>query len=143
MKYLVSACLAGIPCRFDGKEKTVPEIKALYEQWQAIPVCPELLAWLWVPRIPCEGGWKGVIGEDGKDYTELFLVGAKKTLEIIQENNIHTAILRSKSPSCWCGKIFDGTFSDTLIDGDGVTTKLLKEHGIQCMSEKKFLDSYS
>ncbi len=81
------------------------------------------------------------MGEDGKDYTEVFMLGAQKTLEIAQKNGIRTAILRSKSPSCGCGKIFDGTFSETLIDGDGVTTTLLKEHGIQCMNEKEFLDS--
>jgi len=138
---MVSACLTGVPCRFNGQAKTVPEIQALREQWQAIPVCPEVLAGLPTPRVPCEGGRGKVMGEDGKDYTEVFMLGAQKTLEIAQKNGIRTAILRSKSPSCGCGKIFDGTFSETLIDGDGVTTTLLKEHGIQCMNEKEFLDS--
>ena len=140
-KYLVSACLVGVPCRRNGKAKTTPEIKTLYEQGQAIPVCPEMLAWLWVPRTPCEGGWEGVVGKDRKDYTELFKWGAEKTLEIAKKNGVHKAILKSKSPSCWCGYIYDKTFSDAVMEGDGMTTHLLKQNGVEVMTEKEYLQN--
>lgn len=82
----------------------------MVEKEIAIAVCPELLAWLPIPRILCEGGCEGVIGKGWKEYTEVFQLGAKKTLEIAQKNNIHKAILKDKNPSCWCGYIYDKTF---------------------------------
>jgi uncharacterized protein YbbK (DUF523 family) len=131
--------LVGEQCRWNGKSKLIPEIKTLYEQWQAIPICPEMLAGLWVPRVPCEGGREQVIGKDGKDYTELFRSGAKKALGIAQKNGIHKAILKSKSPSCWYEYIYDKTFSSTVEKGDGVTAYLLKQNGIEILNEHDYL----
>ncbi len=138
--YIVSACLAGIKCRYDGKNNTDEKIKKLVEEGKAIPVCPEVLGGLTIPRTPCEiidnNGKIKVINKKGIDCTKEFLEGAKKTLAIAQTVGAKKAILKSKSPSCGNGKVYDGSFSGKLIKGQGVTTKLLLDNDIKVCTEK-------
>ncbi|MGL5675093.1 MAG: DUF523 domain-containing protein [Cellulosilyticaceae bacterium] len=139
--YVVSACLAGVACRYDGKANTCEQVIELVRRGKAIPVCPEVLGGLATPRIPCEqqrdaDGQIRVVSQEGKDCTEAFEEGARKTLAIAKIVDAKMAILKAKSPSCGCGKIYDGTFSRILIDGDGLTTKYLKAKGIQIYTEE-------
>lgn len=127
---LCSACLMGIPCRYDGKHKANHKIIALSKNEPLVPVCPEQLGGLLTPREPAEQKGGTVITQSGKDVTEHFTKGATQVLAIAKALGIKEAILKQKSPSCGCGKVYDGTFSNTLIDGDGVTTALLKQRGI-------------
>lgn len=142
---LCSACLLGINCRYDGQNKLNQKIIELAKKELLIPVCPEQLGGLSTPRegpeITGDGsevldGKAKVITKTGKDVTENFIRGAKETLELAILLNIKEAILKQKSPSCGCGKIYDGTFSGNLIKGDGVTTALLKRNKIKTISEK-------
>ena len=133
---IVSACLAWINCRWNGGGSPCQKIIALVKQGKAITVCPEQLGGLSTPRIPAEQKGDNVFTKEGKDVTKQFKKGAEKVLEIAKSLNIKEAILKQKSPSCGCGKIFDGTFSGELIQGDGVTTALLKKNGIQVISEE-------
>ncbi len=141
---LISACLVGENCRYDGKSSLVPELKKLVDDKKAIAICPEVLGGLPTPRTPCEIQKNGenikVANKAGVDYTSAFLLGAQKTLEIAKKNSTKLAIMKSKSPSCGCGKIYDGTFTKTLIDGDGLTAGLLKENGIEVVGEEEFVD---
>lgn len=137
---IASACLVGRKCRYDGEAREDADIRKLYEQGKVKPVCPEQLAKLPAPRCPSEivggdgedvlGGRARVMARDGGDRTGAFLDGAEKTLRIAKECGARRAYLKSKSPSCGCGRICDGTFSGVLRDGDGVTAALLKKHGI-------------
>jgi uncharacterized protein YbbK (DUF523 family) len=129
--YIVSACLVGEKCRRNGTSHMIPEIKQLIENWKAIAVCPEILGGLSTPRPPCEQQGERVVSKDGQDFTEAFQKGAKKVVEIAKEKWIKHAILKSKSPSCGCGQVYDGTFSGKLVAGDGITTKMLKQNGIE------------
>ena len=142
MKYLISACLVGKKCNYKGKSNVVKKIKEIYKKGEAILFCPEILGGLKTPResaeiVECDG--KVVKLSSGKDVTEAFVIGAGKALKIAKENRIEIAILKAKSPSCGCGKIYDGTFSKNLIDGDGITTSLLKLNGIKVITEEEFL----
>lgn len=141
--YIVSACLAGIKCRYDGDTQKNDEIVRLVEEGKAMLVCPEVLGGLPIPRIPCEiiydkDGNKKIINKEGKDCTKEFLDGAKKTLAIAEIVGAKKAILKSKSPSCGCGQIYDGTFSGELVEGNGITCDLLKDNGIEVYTEKDF-----
>lgn len=138
--YIVSACLAGIKCRYDGKSNKNEYIEKLVKEGKAIPVCPEVLGGLSIPRVPCEilsykKGKRKVVNKEGRDCTEEFFLGAEKTFQIIKATGIKTAILKSKSPSCGSGKIYDGSFKGRLIKGDGITSEVLKSHGITVYAE--------
>lgn len=138
--YLVSSCLAGIRCRYDGKCSENEHIIEMVKQGKAIPVCPEVLAGLPIPRPCCEiasldGDNIKVISKEGKDVTKEFLTGAEKALEIAKIVGVKKAILKSKSPSCGCGQIYDGTFSGKLIPGNGLTADLLIKNGIEVLTE--------
>lgn len=132
---IVSACLAGIKCRWDGEAKPCQKVIELVEQGKAIPVCPEQLGGLTTPRIPAEQKDGKVFRKDGMDVTYQFKIGAEEALKIAKHTNCDEAILKSKSPSCGSGKIYDGTFSGKLIDGDGVFTKILKKNNIKVITE--------
>jgi len=134
---LVSACLAGIPCRYDGKSCLCAKVKDMVDGGEAIAVCPELLAGLPTPRPAAENFGDRVITIDGQDVAADFVKGAEEVLKIAQEHGCHEAILKSRSPSCGSGRIYDGTFSKTLVDGDGVTAALLKRHGIVIQTEEE------
>ena len=139
---LVSACLAGINCSWDGKNRSDPEIKELVDKNQAVAVCPEVLGGRTIPRTKTEikrgegqdvlSGKAKVFDEDGKDVTLEFLKGAAAALDVVKKFNIKEAILKSKSPSCGVSEIYDGSFKSNLIKGDGVTTALLKREGVSC-----------
>lgn len=133
---LCSACLLGIRCRYDGKSKPDKRIIGLSRKEALIPVCPEQLGGLSTPRENSEIKGKRVITASGKDKTENMKKGAEETLKIAKLFNIKQAILKQKSPSCGCGKIYDGTFSGKIIKGDGVTAALLKKNKIKVISEE-------
>lgn len=133
---LCSACLLGIRCRYDGKSKPDKRIIGLSRKEALIPVCPEQLGGLSTPRENREIKGKRVITASGKDETENMKRGAEETLKIAKLFNIKQAIFKQKSPSCGCGKIYDGTFSGRIIKGDGITTALLKKNKIKVISEE-------
>jgi len=138
--YLVSSCLAGVNCRYDGKNSENNFVIELVKQGKAVPVCPEQLGGLATPRPGCEivkykNANKKVISKDGQDFTNEFIEGAEKTLAIAKALVVKKAILKSKSPSCGCGFIYDGTFSRELIEGNGLTAELLIKNGIEVYTE--------
>ena len=133
---LCSACLLGINCRYDGKNKLNKKVLRLTKKEILIPVCPEIFGGLPTPREPAEQRGKTVITKTGKDVTEYFKKGAKEVLKIAKLFNAKEAILKQESPSCGSGKIFDGTFSGKIIKGNGVTTSLLKKNKIKVLSEE-------
>ena len=144
---LISACLLGIKCAWDGKDNCRSD-KAieLLNFVTLIPVCPEQLGGLKTPRAPQEiqgGTGEDVLDEKCKvlnrneeDVTQEFITGAEETLKIARQFRIKEFIGKSRSPSCGCGQIYDGAFSQKLIDGDGVTTTLLKRNGIKVIKEE-------
>ena len=136
MNILVSACLLGIPCRYDGKSKPCKEVTGLAQIHCLIPVCPEVLGGLPTPRKPAEiqkGGQ--VINRAGEDVSRQYANGAEKALRIAREKGCTLAILKEKSPSCGSGRIYDGSFSHSLTDGDGICTALLRASGIRVIGE--------
>lgn len=133
---VVSACLAGINCRYDGKSKPCKKVIELVRKGKAIPVCPEQLGGLTTPRVPTEQKGNKVITKKGKDFTKEFNKGARESLKIAKLYKCKEAILKSKSPSCGCGEIYDGTFTGKLIKGDGVFTRLLKKNKIKVITEE-------
>lgn len=136
--YLVSACLAGVDCRHDAKNKLNNKIKSLVDSGQAVIACPEELGGLSTPRVPCEMISGKVVSKLGLDCTNEFNLGATKTLEIAKNNGVKKAVLKSKSPSCGYGVIYDGSFSGNLINGNGVTADLLLKNGIEIFNEENF-----
>lgn len=134
---IVSACLAGLKCRYNGSSKSNDKVVELVEQGEAIPLCPEQLGGLPTPRSPAEIKNGKVISKTGEDLTGNFTMGAGEALKIAKLVNCKEAILKSKSPSCGCGKIHDGAFQDKLIDGDGIFTRLLKKNNIKVLSEEE------
>lgn len=132
---IVSACLLGDACRYDGKAKVCENVIKLGERYNLIPVCPEVLGGMKIPRKPSEICGGRVISKDGNDNTEYFEKGAEAVLEIAQKNDCLAAVLKEKSPSCGFGKIYDGSFSGSLTTGIGVTAELLFKNGIQIFGE--------
>ena len=137
MKILVSACLLGTRCRYDGASKAHPEIAALAERHTLIPVCPEQLGGLPTPRTPAERQGVRVVTKTGSDVTEQYLRGAEETLKLCKLLGCEAAVLKERSPSCGCEEIYDGTFSGTLTAGDGVTAEVLKAQGIAVYGESQ------
>jgi uncharacterized protein YbbK (DUF523 family) len=146
---LVSACLCGINCKYNGGNNLSPYFLDLMGDGELIPVCPEQLGGLPTPRTACElAGGTGLdvieghalaYTRDGQDVTQGLLKGAQETLNIAINASIEEAILQSRSPSCGNGTIYDGTFTGKLINGDGVTSALLKQHGIHVWNEQEYL----
>ena len=128
---IVSACLAGLPCRYDGKAKPCAEVMELVRSGKAIPLCPEQLGGLPTPRPPCEIRAGRVMDRDGADQTEAFRRGAEAVLAAVQAYGATEALLQNRSPSCGLGWIYDGTFSRKLVQGSGITAQMLAENGIQ------------
>ncbi len=139
MKYLMSACLIGENCKYDGGNNLHQVAKKLYDEGLVIPVCPEELGGLPTPRIPAEIVGNQVINQKGQNVTKEFQTGAIKTLEIAKKHNITVAILQSRSPSCGSKQIYDGSHTDSLVPGEGTTTKLLREHGIKVITIKDYI----
>ncbi|MCY4404341.1 MAG: DUF523 domain-containing protein [Candidatus Poribacteria bacterium] len=144
MKMLVSACLLGVNCRYDGGNSRNENALKQQETDELIPVCPEEAGGLPTPRPAVEivggdgndvlDGKARVKTADGQDKTKEFLEGAQHALELAQSQGATSVIFKSRSPSCGCGQVYDGSFSGTLISGDGVTAALLKRHGIEVIS---------
>ena len=136
---LVSACLLGLPCRYDGKEKAHPAVCSLLEREDLtlVPVCPEQFGGLPTPRPPSERRGERVITRTGADVTEQYRRGAQQTLRLAQLYGCDCAVLKERSPSCGSGRIYDGSFSGTLTDGEGVTAELLRQHGIAVLGESE------
>lgn len=135
MNILVSACLLGIQCRYDGNGILLEELNQLKKHHNLIPVCPEIYGGLQTPRQPAEICGDRVITKDGKDVTYEFQKGAQETRKLAYFYDCSCAILKERSPSCGYGKIYDGTFSGKLIDGNGLTSDLLSCDGIHILGE--------
>jgi uncharacterized protein YbbK (DUF523 family) len=133
---LCSACLLGINCRYDGHSKADKKVLKLAKKEILIPVCPEQLGGLSTPRAPTEKKGNNIFTKEGNDLTAQFQNGANEVLKIANIFGVKEAIMKQKSPSCGCGKIYDGSFSGKLIKGDGITTALLKNNGIKVISEE-------
>ena len=138
-KILVSACLLGENCRYDGMNKLNKE---LLQQKKAnlIPFCPEVAGGLSIPRKPGEIINNKVFTQDGFDLTSYYQTGAIRTLELVKEKKITVAIFKEDSPSCGVNKIYDGTFKGKKISGQGLTTKLLLQNGIKVLAENEGLE---
>lgn len=134
-KLLVSACLLGVNCRYDGGNCHVKSIERLRAKYELIPVCPETLGTLPIPRTPSERLCGKVVNKLGLDVSAQFGFGASQALKIAKENHVHKALLKEKSPSCGTHRIHDGTFTGHTIEGMGVTAELLRNNGISVFSE--------
>lgn len=146
---LISACLCDVNCRYNGKSNTNEKVYELFKEGKAILVCPEQLGGLSTPRPPAEikngcnacevlRGKGQVINNQGEDVTAPFIKGAQEALKIAKAINCTKAILKSRSPSCGCGQVYDGTFQKQLIQGNGVLTELLLQNGIEVLTEEDF-----
>lgn len=134
-KILISACLVGDKVKYDGRSNYNEKIKLLLEKYELVPFCPEVEGGLPTPRKPSERVKDRVKMENGKDVTKYYEKGAELAINICLYLGIKIAILKENSPSCGTHKIYDGTFSHKLIDGEGYTTELLKRKGIKVLSE--------
>lgn len=140
MKILVSSCLLGEKVRYDGNNSTSsinsPQLfSKIIKSCKVYSVCPEHDGGLQIPREPAEIIGDNIINKVGQDVTHEFLNGAKIALDLCKKENIKIALLKAKSPSCGNNKIYDGSFTNTLIDGTGVTVKLLSTHNIKVFNE--------
>ena len=138
---LVSACLLGVPCRYDGTGKADERFVALAKTHHLIPVCPEQLGGLPTPRPSAERSGTRVLTRDDRDVTAPFQRGAEETLRLARLFSCRIAILKANSPSCGSGQIYDGCFCGRLVPGDGMTAALLKQDGLTVLSEKDDLAS--
>lgn len=135
MKIIVSACLMGVCCRYNGQGEWDEGVRALMENHHLIPVCPEVYGGLPTPRDPTELSAGRVITCAGADVTAQYERGAAEVLKLAESFGCELAIMKKRSPSCGGGRIYDGTFTKTLTDGDGITVRLLKERGIRVCGE--------
>lgn len=145
---VISACLAGIACRYDGNDNLVAKIQELLDKEETILICPEVLGGLPTPRTPAEivggngddvlNGTAKVIDQNGNDVTEIFIAGAYEALHQIKDLNPEYIILKERSPSCGSSVIYTGEFNGQKQDGYGVTTALFRRHGFTVISENDF-----
>ena len=134
---LISACLLGCACRYDGKSKPHPLAVELARRGLAVPVCPEQLGGLPTPRKPSERQGGRVVMVDGRDVTAEYRRGAEEALHLARLYGCTADVLKERSPSCGKGRIYDGTFTGTLTAGDGVTAELLTAGGIKVYGESE------
>ena len=135
MRILVSACLLGLPVRYDGASKVCERVLSLLSRHTLIPVCPEQLGGLPTPRPRSEIRNGRVFNELGEDVTENFVRGATATLEMAKLLKVDLAVMKSKSPSCGVGRVYDGSFSGRVVEGNGVTSDLLIKNGFVVVDE--------
>ena len=137
MNILVSHCFLGEPCRYDGASRLDRQIIELHRAGHnLVPVCPELLGGLDVPRSPAEIQPDGrVVTQDGEDVTAAYRAGAERAVEIAKEKGCTAAILKARSPSCGSGEVYDGTFTHTITSGWGIAARLLDEAGFEVTDE--------
>ena len=133
---LISACLLGCACRYDGRSKAHPLVQELARRGLAVPVCPEQLGGLPTPRAPSEQREGRVVSAAGADVTAQYRRGAEEALRLAALYGCTTAVLKERSPSCGSGQIYDGTFSRTLRPGDGLWARMLREAGFALYTEE-------
>lgn len=136
-KILVSACLAGVNCKYNGKNNLTPILEKLKEKYEFIYICPEHDGGLPIPRDPSERIGNKVISNKGKDVTEEYTKGASIALALALKNDCKIAILKDGSPSCGNTYIYDGTFHHNKIKGKGVTAEVLTQNGIKIYTENE------
>ncbi len=135
---IVSACLAGVRCGYDGEARKCPKVVRLVRAGKAVPVCPEQLGGLSTPRPASERQRDGrVVTVDGIDVTAQFARGAKEAVRLAELIGCEEAIVKARSPMCGSGRIYDGSFSQTLIDGDGVFVGELKKRGVKVLTDEE------
>ena len=135
MRILVSACLLGLACRYDGQSKANEAVCALAKAHELVPFCPEIYGGLPTPRPPAERQGDRVVSADGRDVTENYRRGAEAALDLARRLGCDCAVLKERSPSCGSGAIYDGTFSGTVVPGDGVAAELFRAAGIPVCGE--------
>ena len=133
---IVSACFLKDGFKYDGTNNIRDEIKQLENKYELVLVCPEVFGGLSTPRLPSEQKGNQVFMNNGKDVTNEFNLGAKKCLDIALQNKVKKALLKAKSPSCGYKQIYDGTFTHTISEGNGVFAKLLIENNIEIYTEE-------
>ena len=140
-KVLISACLLGLDCKYNGGANTLSDrvIDALMARYDLVPVCPESYGGLAAPRLPSERVGERVLAKDGGDVTAQYQKGARAALRLARVFDCKMAILKERSPSCGHGVIYDGTFTGTLVPGDGVAAELLKANGVAVYGEGDIL----
>ena len=134
-KLLISACLLGVGCRYDGGRVSKVDAEALSQRYDLVPVCPEIYGGLPTPRIPSERVGDRVLMRDGSDVTDNFRRGMEATLRLAEATGARLALLKARSPSCGKGEIYDGSFTGTLTEGNGYTVDALLEAGIAVYTE--------
>ena len=137
MTVLVSACLLGVPCRYDGQSKRHPLAQELCRRHRVIPVCGEIFGGLPTPRPPAEICGQRVVTREGADVTAAYRRGAEAVLELARLTGAEAAVLKERSPSCGSGEIYDGSFAGVRVKGDGVAAALLKAHGVEVYGESR------
>jgi uncharacterized protein YbbK (DUF523 family) len=135
---MVSACLLGVKCRYDGSDFYYPHAEELLREFILIPFCPELLAGMPTPRPAVEIVGGRAKTRAGEDQTRQFRRGAKKSIDLANRFKAKIALLKSGSPSCGCDWTYDGTFSDKLIEGQGFAARSFAKNGIKTFSELNF-----
>ena len=138
-KILISACLIGLNCKYNGGNNENSKLVELMKEKDLVPICPEQLGGLKTPRVSAEREQEKVITKEGVDVTKEYQKGAEEVLKLAKKLNIKKAILKSRSPSCGIDEIYDGTFSHTLIKRDGVAAELLKKNGIEVISSDRYV----
>ena len=133
MKVIVSACLLGENCKYNGGNNRCQKVIDFMKDHEVIPVCPEQMGGLSTPRLPAEISNGKVVNTEGVSVDAEFRTGAEAALEIALEEGAKQAILQPRSPSCGCKQVYDGTFSKTLIPGKGVFAQMLADHGIELL----------
>ena len=134
-RVLVSACLLGVACRYDGRGQAIPRLNELLAACEVIPVCPEQLGGLPTPRTPSERVGEKVLARDGTDVTCAFARGAAEALRLAQLTGARLALLKARSPSCGSGEIYDGSFTGRTVPGNGVAAQALVDAGIEIFNE--------
>lgn len=144
MKVLVSMCLLGVNCRYNGIPKEDEWVKDLLSRKDItlIPVCPEQLGGLPTPRTPSERKGETVVSVEGENRTAAFTRGAEETLRIAKLYGCEVALLKERSPSCGKKEIYDGSFTGTLVVGEGVTAELLRENGVKVFGESELAEFF-
>ena len=137
---LVSACLLGVPCRYDGKSILNRDVLELARRYRLIPVCPEVSGGLPVPREPMEIREGRVVGKSGTDGTAAYRKGAYDTLALAKKYGCRAALLKENSPSCGSGQIHNGNFDGGLVAGNGITAAQLLANGIAVFSENRIAE---
>lgn len=143
MNILVSACLMGLRCRYDGQTKPNAAVLALREAHVLIPVCPEQLGGLPTPRPPAEWQGERITNAAGQDVTEAYLRGAAEAVKLAALSGCRYAILKERSPACGAGEIYDGSFSGLRVPGDGAAAKALKAAGVTVLGESRVPDFFA